>query len=687
MDGSTTRQLNADNNSKKSSRSRSQLKPGYLLQNRYRIMGTLGVGGFSSVYQARDMRFAAVTRLCAIKEMLTVSKSKASQELAQKTFETEASILATLEHPAIPEVFDYFTEGDSYYLVMEFIRGKDLEAVSASRKKPCSQEEVMDWALQICEVMVYLHNQKPEPIVFRDLKPSNLMLDQHNRIRLIDFGIAKIFQEGARGTMIGTEGYSPPEQYKGESSPAGDVYALGATLHHLLTHRDPRMEPPFSWHERPIKELNDQVSDGLITIVNRCISYKATNRYQDAGELKQALSQLNVLPTGKTGFLWPGRDAGSPPPTEANAADLNLGFAPPSVAGAPEQFQNPGQTHPQQVVQQQPAGPQSMGMSYSNEFPEIKPIWKFKCEDEIRSKPAISEQMVYVGAYDNNLYAVDLRDGSFKWKYPATDGIGSAPAVHEDDVLIGSSDQHLYCINRHTGRLRWRYQTNGAVYSSPAARYNYVFFGSDDAHLHAVSTTTGRPVWKVDAHGAIRSSPLITDDAIVFGTNEGYVFSLDPKSKVKWQFQARRAVVSSPAAAEGMIFVGSMDNTVYALDENSGWAVWRARTNRPVISSPIVHNETLFIGSADGKLYALDIYTGRQIWSWETEGQVASSPAIYEDAVYFGSTDGYVYSLTTKQGKLRWKFKTGSHVISSPVIENRTVFIGSSDHYLYALPV
>ena len=699
MEGSsTTRQLNANNKPKKGSRNRSQLKPGYLLQNRYRIMGTLGVGGFSAVYQARDMRFAAVTRLCAIKEMVTVSKSKATRELAQKTFETEASILATLEHPAIPEVFDYFSEGDSNYLVMEFIRGKDLEAVASARKEPCSQEEVLKWALQVCEVMVYLHNQKPEPIVFRDLKPSNLMLDQHGRVRLIDFGIAKIFQEGARGTMIGTEGYSPPEQYRGESSPAGDVYALGATIHHLLTLRDPRLEPPFSWHERPIKESNPEVADAFVAIVNRCLSYKPTDRYQNAGELKQALSQLNSPAAGKTGFLWPGREAQTTQPTGPTNPMMPPQGQPPAQTQQPYPQQNyqqpayPQQTYPQQPVGQPPMGhmgqpPMQQPPAISNDFPEVKPLWTFKCEDEIRSKPAISEQMVYVGAYDNNLYAIDLRDGSFKWKYPATDGIGSAPAVHEEDVFIGSSDQHLYCINRFTGRLRWRYQTNGAVYSSPTAQYSYVFFGSDDAHLHAVNTATGRPVWKVNAHGPIRSSPLITDDSIIFGTNEGYVFSLDPKSKVKWQFQARRSIVSSPTTAEGMIFVGSMDNTVYALDENSGWAVWRARTNRPIISSPVIQGDTLFIGSADGKLYALDIYTGRQQWAWETEGQVASSPAIFEDAVYFGSTDGYVYSLTTKRGKLRWKYKTGSHVISSPVIANRTVFIGSSDHHLYALPI
>ncbi len=670
MTGPSTRQLNKNEPPEQSKRSRSQLKPGDMLQNRYKIMGTLGVGGFSSVYQARDMRFAAVTRLCAIKEMVTVSRSKATQELAKKTFETEASILATLEHPAIPEVFDYFSEGNSNYLVMEFIRGKDLEAVAAARKEPGPEKEVLDWALQLCEVMIYLHNQKPEPIVFRDLKPSNLMLDQHNRVRLIDFGIAKIFREGARGTMIGTEGYSPPEQYRGESSPAGDVYALGATLHHLLTLRDPRLEPPFSWKERPVQELNSSVSNEMASIINRCLAYKPADRYQNASELKIALAQLNKPAAEGTGLLWPGRNSQPAAPQQAAAA------APPPAS--------PSDAAPQAP---RPPQPSAGAPIFTGEFPTVTPIWKFKCEDEIRSKPAISDGLVYVGAYDNNLYAIDVENGEFRWKYPATDGIGTAPAVHKDDVFIGSADKHLYCINRHNGRLRWRYQTGGAIYSSPTPYANYVFFGSDDSHLHAVNISTGRAIWKVNAHGNIRSSPLVTDKAIIFGTDEGYIFSIDSKSKTNWQFQARRAVISSPTIAEGMVFAGSMDNTVYALDENSGWAVWRSRTNRPIISSPVIQDTTVFIGSADGKLYALDIYNGRQIWAWETEGQVASSPTIFEDAVYFGSTDGYVYSLSTKKGQLRWKYKTGGHVISSPVISNRVVYIGSSDHYLYALPV
>ena len=206
-----------------------------MLQDRYRIVGILGIGGFSSVYQARDMRFPNVTKLCAVKEMVNVAPDPQIRAVAARAFEREASILATLDHPAVVGVYDYFNETDRSYLVLEFIRGKDLESLLSEQQEFFPQDKVVDWALQICDVLAYLHGQKPDPIIFRDMKPSNVMLDPHGRIRLIDFGIAKVFQSTEKNTTIGTEGYAPPEQYRGEASPAGDVCGLGATLHHLLT--------------------------------------------------------------------------------------------------------------------------------------------------------------------------------------------------------------------------------------------------------------------------------------------------------------------------------------------------------------------------------------------------------------------------------------------------------------------
>ncbi len=656
MGGLTTRQLSREQAKKRNRRS-GQLQPGDILQDRYRIIGTLGVGGFSSVYQARDMRFANVTKLCAIKEMVNMAPDPKIREITTRTFEREASILATLDHPSVVSVHDYFSEGARSYLVLEFIRGKDLESLLTENNDFFGQEEVLDWALQICDVLNYLHKHRPDPIVFRDMKPSNVMLDPHGRIRLIDFGIAKLFQSEEKNTTIGTEGYAPPEQYRGEASPAGDVYGFGATLHHLLTHQDPRLEPPFSFQERPIHAVNPDISPAFEQVIMRCVSYNASERYKDGKALKGALLEVQ-------------QKLENPAQPQAARATGEHGET------AVEQ---PAPTR------QEPATRDTRAAGSQTQ--DINPIWKFKCEDEIRSTPAVAGGTVFVGAYDNNLYALSSRDGALRWKYPAADGIGASPFVYKDTIFIGSADANLYSIHANTGRLNWRYTAEGPIYSSPRAAFDHVFFGSDDSFMYAVNTSSGRVSWKTNAFHPVRSSAHVVDDLVFFGTEGGYVFCLDLAGEVKWQFQARRAVTSTPAVDEGLVFVGSIDNTVYALDVSSGWPVWRFRTNRPIVSSPVAHDGIVFIGSADGHLYAIEIGSGRKVWSYKTEGQVASSPAVWNDAVYFGSTDGNVYSVSCKKGNLRWRFATGNMVISSPVIENGVLFIGSVDHHLYALPV
>jgi outer membrane protein assembly factor BamB len=590
------------------------------------------------------MRFSTVTRLCAVKEMVNTVADPHMRELATKSFEREASILATLDHPAVPDVYDYFTEADRSYLVLEFIRGKDLEAMLAEHDGFFDQEQVLDWALQLCDVLGYLHNHKPQPVVFRDLKPSNIMLDPYGRVRLIDFGIAKVFQAGEKGTMIGTEGYSPPEQYRGEAGPAGDVYALGATLHHLLSRQDPRMEPPFSFGERPVHALHPAVSQAFEAIIMRCVAYSVKDRYPDALALKEALLMI-AKPQ-------------EPPPSMSRAAERIL------------------------VEDKSAPLPESTPVEPGT----ITPLWAFKCEDEIRSTAVVSDGIVFVGAYDNNLYALTADAGKFLWKYPATDGIGASPSVYGDSVFVGSVDKHLYSLRRLSGRLNWRFATQGAIYSSPRASFDHVFFGSDDGHLYAVNVTTGRQAWKVPVHTPVRSSPCIGDNCVYFGSEGGYVFCVELAGKTKWQFQAKRGVTSTPVLAEDMVFVGSMDSSIYALDAHSGWAIWSFRTRRPIVSSPAVNQGVVYFGSSDGSLYALEVSNGRKVWSFETAGQITSSPAVHGNAVYFGCTDGSVYSLDTRKGELRWRFATGGLVVSSPTIVNGVIYIGSADHTLYALP-
>ncbi len=659
----TTRQLASKRGRKKKASKRVFMQPGDTLQNRYRIVGNLGSGGFSSVYQARDMRFENATKLCAVKEMVISVADPKVREMTIKSFEREASMLAMLDHPAIPKVSDYFTEGDKSYLILELIRGKDMEVWMEGRTEPLEQEWAIDWMIQLTDALIYLHNQEPVPVVFRDLKPSNVMMDQHNRIRLIDFNIAKLFEGAAKGTMIGTEGYCPPEQYRGISTPIGDVYALGATFHHLLTNKDPRLEPPFTFAERPIQEVNPTVTPAFEELIMRCLDYNPDERYESAAALQQALEDLSRQEILATAQLGSTAAAGAVAPPEAASKTSTGASAPISI-------------------------PNTKPYATETFSQDIQPLWRFKCEDEIRSKAAVDHNLIFVGAYDNNLYALERKTGEFVWKYPTGDGLGSSPFVNDDSVYIGSADNSLYAISIKNGRQRWRFTTNGPIYSSPVVKFNHVFFGSDDGNFYAVNSKTGKMVWKSDAFGPVRSTPFVDDKYLYFGTEGGYIFSLNlANGNGEWQTQAKRAVTSSPTVADDIVFAGSVDSIVYALDASSGWAIWKQRTRRPIISSPVVHDDVVYIGSSDGQLYALNMDSGHEKWTFETGGQITSSPAIWGDSVYFGSTDGFFYSLGLKKGKLRWKYKTGGQIISSPVIYKDVIYIGSTDHYLYALPV
>ncbi|MCZ7551013.1 MAG: serine/threonine protein kinase [Anaerolineales bacterium] len=186
-----------------------QLQAGTTLVERYTIQGIIGIGGMSAVYQARDMHFPNVTKNVAVKEMVNRALDPVVRSTIVRNFEREANLLASLEHRAIPRIYDYFTLNERSYLVIEFVSGSDLEELVNNTNEFIEEERLVRWAIELCDVLSYLHNHKPESIIFRDMKPSNVMINAQDHVVLVDFGIAKPFQAGKRGTMIGTEGYSP----------------------------------------------------------------------------------------------------------------------------------------------------------------------------------------------------------------------------------------------------------------------------------------------------------------------------------------------------------------------------------------------------------------------------------------------------------------------------------------------
>lgn len=608
-----------------------QLSRGTVLVERYVIQEVLGIGGMGAVYRARDLHFPNVVKNVAVKEMINQARDPILKQTIIQNFEREAHILVTLSHVCIPKIFDFFTFHDRSYLVLEYVHGKDLEALLTDSSSFFPEDQVIGWAIELCDVLAFLHNHKPEPIIFRDIKPSNIMINQDGHVVLVDFGIAKLFHEGQKGTMIGTEGYSPPEQYRGEATPRADIYSLGATLHHLLTRRDPRLETPFTFLERPIRKINPAISPELEAIVNTALQYNPGDRYQSSEKMREALQKFN-------------RRSSKPISVSSTATPTILDE-------------------------------------------KIKPLWTFKCEDELRGSPVFDNNTIYVGSYDNNLYSINASNGQFNWKYPSEAGIVSKPALAEGCVFFGSEDARLYSILIRTGKLAWTYPTGGPVRSSPRIAEGHVFIGSDDGNLHAVNIASGRATWRVETASPIRSTPFVTNENVIFGNEEGELACVDFRGAVRWRFQAKRAITSSPLVSQGVVFFGSLDGTVYALDAKSGWSIWRFRMTKGTVSSPAQTGTMVFIGSADTNIYCIDTTNAKEIWRFKTDHQVSGSPVVNKDAVYCGSVDGLLYCLDIRTGKERWHFETGGPITGVPIVNNDIIYFGSHDQNLYALLV
>ncbi len=289
-----------------------KLKPlpeGTILNARYEIVRKIGGGGMGAVYLASDNNLGGVLR--AVKEMIQTHIEDDQQEKAINDFKRESMILSTLDHPSIPTIYDYFfdEEESRFYLVMKYISGGDLSSrLRASSEGKIEEKTVTEWAIQIVDVLDYLHNQ-PSTIVYRDLKPSNIMIDGNSgRVMLIDFGIARsISQREEKGvTAVGTMGYAPPELFSGNVEPRSDIYSLGSTMFHLLTGADPQSNPllifDFQKNPRP-RQINPRLSDQIERILMRAVEYNADSRFTTAAEMRAALEDhLEGLRGGQVSF-------------------------------------------------------------------------------------------------------------------------------------------------------------------------------------------------------------------------------------------------------------------------------------------------------------------------------------------------------------------------------------------------
>src|SRR3989440_2330916 len=319
------------------------LTPGSRLQGgRYVIKKILGQGGMGAALLATDLRLDS--KSVVIKELISDNTDPAKLQEDVRNFKREVATLAHLDHPLIPNVTDHFQEGSRYFMVQEYVEGENLEERMDRVNQPMKEREALGYASEVLDILDYLAQETP-PIVHRDIKPANIIIgNKDKRAHLVDFGIARadVTRNAQRKqtSALGTPGYAPPEQYQGNADPRSDLYALAATLHHLLTNRDPRNHPPFIYP--PVRTLNPQLSPDIERVLTRALTNDINQRYQSAAAMKRDIDDILLKRFGVSG----------------NVSSYTLGTSGPmstvSAASAPTAPDQPAQRQQQSPPRQSP---------------------------------------------------------------------------------------------------------------------------------------------------------------------------------------------------------------------------------------------------------------------------------------------------------------------------------------------
>ena len=665
-----------------------------LLKQRYRILAQIGRGGFAAVYKAEDLHF--YHRQVAVKEMSQSGLSPKERAEAVDAFTREAQMLANLQHPNLPRIYDHFTEGGRWYLVMDFIEGETLEtALMQQPDQRLSLKETLDIGLQLCSVLHYLHTRYP-PIIFRDLKPSNIMCTPTKHLYLIDFGIARHFKPGQTKDTIpfGSPGYAAPEQYgKAQTTPQSDIYSLGILLHHLLSGEDPS-EKPFLLV--PLRLAGSEALAGLENLIERMTQLDAAHRSASIAEVQAELQALVEGSSEKRAVFTLRTPLDEPRAPERPGGRERPGQIQEQV------FERPvNRTRRRLVIGGLVAGaalavgagslltlfPVSHSIS-QQVFPTPMPAKGFPGPDVMFGYDA---QHTGFNSSESVLSPANVSQLQSAWISPSIGSdIFSSPTVSGDLAFVGTTNGQVYAFDTATGQIRWVSEAHTppiatSNVSTPAVANGVVFICLSDNRLYAFDATTGKIRWVSSAGEDVISSPTVAN-GVVYVTGAENVHAFDAESgKPLWVSSPPGAGYPSPAVANGLVYVNVSNNSpgagrIAALDAATGQLRWRSDLISPGIDangSPVVANGLIYIG-ADGGMAAFDATTGHVRWvSTPTKGTTGSSVAAANGLVYIAIDR--VYAFDAMSGKLRWVSGVADiYNANSPFIANGVLYICAS---------
>jgi outer membrane protein assembly factor BamB len=322
------------------------------------------------------------------------------------------------------------------------------------------------------------------------------------------------------------------------------------------------------------------------------------------------------------------------------------------------------------------------------ELPDkLEVLWKFETKDSIESTAAISKGTVYIGSFDENLYAIDLASGKERWRYKAGP-IKSAVSVQGDAVYVGDSDGMFHCVDAEKGTKRWKFETAAEIVSGANFAGDAILFGSYDETLYCLSKD-GKERWKFKTQGPVNGSPAVVGGRTFVSGCDSSLHVIDTATGKELSSTELGSPSGATAAISGdSLYVGTMGNELLAIDwkKNSiAWSFKAEKRQQPFYSSAAVTDKLVLVGGRDKRVYALDRNTGKEVWSYLTRDKIDSSPVVVGQRVYVGSSDGNLYVLDLVNGTEIQKINLGGPITASPAVANGCLVIGTQNNVVYCL--
>lgn len=714
---------------------------GQLLHQRYRILGQIGQGGFAAVYKAEDTHF--YQRLVAIKEMSQSGLSPQERAEAIQAFTREAQMLASLQHPSLPRIYDYFSEHRRWYLVMDFLEGETLEHMVLHRSEHrLSLRETIALGLELCAVLDYLHTRRP-PVIFRDLKPANILRGPTNHLYLIDFGIARHFKPGqARDTVaFGSPGYAAPEQYgKAQTTPQSDIYSLGVLLHHLLSGDDPADRPfllaPLRLYGgetlaelealiTQMTQLDSERRPASIAEVQQRLRSLATQREEQPANIIQSPSPQERIPersrtqeTSRTGQEQAQEQVLEHPINRSRRkfviGGLLAGVALAAGAGSMlslSRMANPPHVHPTPRPLLPHTGPETMfgvdaqhthfiasehTLSPAN-VAHLSQAWVTPLDGEnIFSSPMVSGDTLYIGTLDGRLLAFDIVSGKERWATPqhgnATTTNGSTPAVANGKVYICLQDRRLHAFDAATGKEQWVAPFADSMWSSPTIASNLVYV-TGEKRLYAFDAASGKLEWSnsITSLFPAATSPAVSHDLVYIvasansaGTGRLMAFGAT-NGRLAWTSDLIEGGIdtnASPTVANGLVYIGA-EGGLAAFDALTGHVRWTATPTKGTTGSSVAVANGLVYLAVD-QVYAFDALSGSLRWTSEALGASNSdSPVVANGVVYVCAAplnSPFMYALDATTGRTLWSSPTlPDQTFTTPTVANGVVYVSAGN--------